>query len=201
VISVGKKPVNDEAAQLPNGEPAGAAMDKKSRLDNSLKVLAGVQEQIRFADTKAAFVFAINTLMFGFAVNSAGAIKKALATNPIPASAWVGLVAVIVFGICAVTAVGMLIYAVMSRFGEMAPRCRIFFGHIASHYGHDFEKYVTELKAMTEDDWLKEVGTQIVETSHIALTKHKTVRTAAQIALVGLAFWVIAVFCSFLLVA
>ncbi|HZZ79994.1 MAG TPA: Pycsar system effector family protein, partial [Gemmataceae bacterium] len=100
----------------------------------------------------------------------------------------------ILFAVCSVGAVGMLIYTVMSRFGEKAPKCRIFFGHIATQYGHDFEKYVTELKGMSEDDWLKEVGTQIVETSHIALTKHKTVRNAAQYTLVGLAFWVVSVF-------
>jgi hypothetical protein len=203
VTGVAKKPENKQPStasgpaqpvQPTNGQPTGEPVEKKSSLDNCLKVLAGVQEQIRFADTKAAFVFAINTLMFGFVVNSVGTLKKALALNPVPASAWVGLVALVVFGICAVVAVGMLIYTVMSRFGEKAPKCRIFFGHIATQYGHDFEKYVTELKAMSEDDWLKEVGTQVVETSHIALTKHKTARTAAQVTIVGLACWVVAVF-------
>lgn len=198
-----KKPANNQPStasgpaqpvQPTTGQPSGGPVEKKSSLDNCLKLLAGVQEQIRFADTKAAFVFAINTLMFGFVVNSVGTLKKALALNPVPASAWVGLVALVVFGICAVLAVGMLIYTVMSRFGEKAPKCRIFFGHIATQYGHDFEKYVTDLKAMSEDDWLKDVGTQVVETSHIALTKHKTVRNAAQVTIVGLACWVVAVF-------
>ncbi len=195
-----KKPASNQTppapapAQPTNGQPKGEPAEKKSSLDNCLKVLAGVQEQIRFADTKAAFVFAINTLMFGFVANSVGTLKKGLAVNPVPAPAWVGLVALVVFGACSVIAVGTLIYTVMSRFGEKAPKCRIFFGHIASQYGHDFEKYVTELKVMSDDDWLKEVGTQIVETSHIALTKHGTVRTAAQITIVGLACWVVAVF-------
>jgi hypothetical protein len=202
VTGVAKKPANNQPStasgtaqpvQPANAQPTGGPAEKKSNLDNCLKVLAGVQEQIRFADAKAAFVFAINTLMFGFAVNSVATLKRALAVNPVPASAWVGLVALILFGVCAVAAVGMLIYTVMSRFGEKAPKCRIFFGHIATQYGHDFEKYVTELKAMSEDDWLKDVGTQVVETSHIALTKHKTVRYAAQLTVVGLVCWVVAV--------
>lgn len=185
------KPANNLTV---SAQPTGEPMEKKSNLDNCLKVLAGVQEQIRFADTKAAFVFAINTLMFGFVANGVGTLKKGLSNDPVPVPAWVGVVALVVFGGCSVIAVGMLIYTVMSRFGEKAPKCRIFFGHIASQYGHDFEKYVTELKGMTEDDWLKEVGTQIVETSHIAFTKHKAVRTAAQITIAGLVCWVLAVF-------
>lgn len=196
-----RKPANNPASPAPTAAPpsvptppGGGSPGQKSSLDNCLKVLSGVQDQIRFADTKAAFVFAINTLMFGFAVNSVGTLKRALAANPVPPSGWVGLVALILFGICAVISVGMLIYTVMSRFGEKAPKCHIFFGHIATQFGNDFEKYVTELKAMSEEDWLKEVGTQIVETSHIALTKHKTVRYAAQATIVGLACWVVAVF-------
>jgi hypothetical protein len=198
LMQVAKKPANNQMSPSPaqptNDQPSGQPAEKKSSLDNCLKVLAGVQEQIRFADAKAAFVFAINTLMFGFVVSSVGTLKKALALNPVLAPAWVGLVTLVLFSVCSVVAVGMLIYTVMSRFGEKAPKCRIFFGHIASQYGHDFEKYVMELKLMSEDDWLKEVGTQIVETSHIALTKHKTVRTASIVTIVGLACWVVAVF-------
>jgi hypothetical protein len=182
------------SAQPTNRHPSDEAGEKNPNLDNCFKVLVGVQEQIRFADTKAAFLFAVNTLMFGFVANGVGVLKKGLTIDPVPPSAWVGLGALVVFGACFGVAVGTLIYAVMSRFGEKAPRCHIFFGHIASQYGHDFEKYVMELRAMSEDDWFKELGTQIVETSHIALTKHKAVRTAAQIAIVGFLFWGVAVF-------
>jgi hypothetical protein len=200
-MGVAKKPASNSTApvQPTVGPTTGASAEEKSSLDNCLKVLAGVQDQIRFADTKAAFVFAINTLMFGFVTNNLGALKKALTLSPVPAPAWVGLVALVIFGLCSVIAVGALVHSVMSRFGETAPKCRIFFGHIASQYGHDFEKYVKELKGMSEDDWLKEVGTQIVETSHIALAKHKTVRAAAQTTIVGLVCWVVAVFCISLL--
>jgi hypothetical protein len=203
VTDVAKKTANNqqktETGQTLAGEPAMAsftneASEKKSNLENCLKVLASIQDQIRFADTKAAFMFGINTLMFGFAISSVGAIKKALAVSPVPASAWVGLVTLIVFGLCSVLAVGMLIYTVMSRFGALAPKSRVFFGHIATSFGKDYAKYVAEVRAMSEEDWLNEVGTQIVETSHIALTKHSTVRNAALITIVGLVSWVIAVF-------
>ena len=195
-----RKPANNQQktdpalAQPANLPSTDEAAENKSNLDNCLKVLASIQDQIRFADTKAAFMFGINTLMFGFVISSVGTLKKALALSPVPASAWVGLVALILFGICAVVAVGMLIFTVMSRFGALAPKSRVFFGHIATGFGKDYGKYVAEVKAMSEEDWLNEVGTQIVETSHIALTKHSTVRNAALISIVGLACWVVAVF-------
>jgi len=52
---------------------------------------------------------------------------------------------------------------------------------------------------MTEDDWIGEVGTQIVETSHIALDKHWLVKMAAIVTIIGFASWVIAVFSASLL--
>ncbi len=173
--------------------------DQRTSLDTCLKLLAGIQEQIRFADTKAAFVLGINTLMFGFLAGSLGTLKKALALATIPAAAWVGLVSLILFGICAVLAVGTLICAVMSRFGKLAPKSRYFFGHIATSYGKDYGKYVAEIKGMTDDNWLDEVGTQIVEISHIALNKHLAVKWAAMISIGGLASWVVALFSTSLL--
>jgi len=173
--------------------------DQRTSLDTCWKVLAGIQEQIRFADTKAAFIFGINTLMFGFLASSIGTLKKVLATGQVPPAAWVGLVSLILFGICAVLAVGTLICAVMSRFGKLAPKSRCFFGHIVTSYGKDYGKYVSEVEMMTDSDWIKEVGTQIVETSHIAQCKHSAVKWAAIVSIVGLASWVVALFSTSLL--
>lgn len=191
-------PAPAQPGQQADQSVSGSGVEKTS-LETCFKVLAGVQEQIRFADAKAAFVFGINTLMFGFMAVNVITLKKSLALTPAPPSAWVGLVGLIVFGICAVLAVGTLIYAVISRFGALAPRSRVFFGHIAETYGKDYAKYVAEVRDMTEDDWLTEVGTQIVETSHIALIKHSAVRVAAIATIVGLASWVVAVFSTSLL--
>jgi hypothetical protein len=76
----------------------------------------------------------------------------------------------------------------------LAPKSKCFFGHIATSYGKDYAKYVAEVRAMTDDDWLGEVGTQIVETSHIAHDKHRAVRIAAIATIVGLASWVVILF-------
>lgn len=182
-----------------NGQTGSDDPTRKTNLDTCMKVLAGIREQIRFADTKAAFLFGINTLMFGFLAVSTSTLKKAMALQMVPPSAWVALVSLIVFGLCAVLAVGTLIYTVMSRFGKLAPNSRCFFGHIATTYRKDYAKYVAELKAITEDEWLTEVGTQIVETSHIALDKHSAIKMAAIFTIVGFVGWVIAVFSTSLL--
>ncbi len=52
---------------------------------------------------------------------------------------------------------------------------------------------------MTEDDWLEEIGTQIVETSHIANYKHSKVATAAKFTLAALLAWVVTVTFSMML--
>jgi hypothetical protein len=46
---------------------------------------------------------------------------------------------------------------------------------------------------MTDEDWVEELGTQIVEVSHIALTKQQLVRRAAWFTIIGSGFWLVSV--------
>jgi hypothetical protein len=147
-------------------------------LENCRAVLSSNQDQIRFADAKAAFIFAINTLMFGFVSFMLTAFKKALGDRPIPVQTWVGLLGLVVFGGCAIAAVWWLIRTVMSRFGEQAPKTKVYFGHIASVYGKDYGKYTNDVREMSNDDWISDVTTQIVETAGIAAEKHRAVKVA-----------------------
>src|SRR3954468_23062691 len=96
----------------------GAAPEPSANLDACFKVLAATQEQVRFADNKAAFLFGINTLLFGFVAGTVGVLKKAMTDGPVPPAAWVSLVALIGFVIVAAVAALILIGVVMSRFGE-----------------------------------------------------------------------------------
>src|SRR4051812_36453531 len=137
-----------------------AAHEETTGLDTCFKVLSGIQDQIRFADAKAAFMLGVNTLMFGFVTCTISTLKRHLAADPVPVAAWFSLGAMIAYSICAIVAVGFLIYAVMSRFGKLAPKSRVFFGHIALQFGKDYGKYVTEIRAMSNQDWVNEVGTQ-----------------------------------------
>ena len=44
-------------------------------LDTYFKILGGVQDQTRFADSKAVFVAALNTLLFGFMARNFESLK------------------------------------------------------------------------------------------------------------------------------
>jgi hypothetical protein len=168
-------------------------------VENAFRVLSGIQDQIRFADAKAAFIFAINTLMCGFVARTGDALQRGLGSQHVSRWAIVSLVALIVFALAALVAIGCLMFAVFPRLGEKAPQCRVFFGHIVKEYGRDYGKYTANLKGMLPDDWLEEVGGQIVETSNIAEKKHRSVGYAVQATMVGLAAWVVAVFSSMLI--
>lgn len=181
------------------GSGGNNAADSTVNLDACFKVLTATQDQIRFADTKAAFLFAINTLLFGFVAGTIGILKTALRSDSVSPAAVVSLIALIGFVVLAAVAVVTLITVVMSRFGELAPTSRVFFGHIIKQYGKDYGKYVGDVTKMTQQEWTGEVATQIVEVSHIALTKHQLVRRAAWCTIIGLGFWLVAVFSSSLI--
>jgi hypothetical protein len=88
--------------------------------------------------------------------------------------------------------VTMVILAVVSRFGQLVPQSKIFFGHIIGTYGKDYRKYTTDILAMRDADWIKDVSAQIVEVSQIALTKHRLVRRGAQFTFLAFMLWVLA---------
>lgn len=157
-----------------------SADEPKSNLDTYFRILSGVQDQIRFADSKAAFMAALNALLFGFVTNHLDKIRSANGAVRILA------------GFYALAALGSLICviaAVVSRFGELAPQCKVFFGHITKQYGKDYEKYWRETKDLGDLDWAKEVAYQVVEVCHIARKKHQLVRCGAICTLVAIVLW------------
>lgn len=164
--------------------------------DTCFGILSATQDQIRFADTKAAFLFGVNTLMFGFLATTIGGLKESLSQHGATPAAVVAVISLVAFGIAASGAVVILITVTMSRFGELAPRSRAYFGHIARHYGKDYAKYVAEVKEMSEEVWTEELGTQIVEVSHIALAKHKWVWRAGSATVVSFGCWLVCVVAS-----
>ena len=161
-------------------------------LSTYFAILNGIQEQIRFADSKAAFLSALNALMFAFLSN--GIYRLNAASNSQGAAFRIAALLMVLYVLAAAFSVGLVVLSVMSRFGELAPKSKVYFGHIIQHYGKDYSKYVAEMKAMNNDSWATEIGTQIVEVSHIAVTKHNLLRTAAMLSLVAFVLWVAALF-------
>jgi hypothetical protein len=164
----------------------------KQNLDMYLATLIGIQEQIRFADTKAGFIAALNTLPFGFIISSLDKFTALRGhTTKERLICGILLVFLIPYTLATLTSICLVIYTVMSRFGAAGPMCKIFFGHIAQDYGKDHGRYVDELSQMTQAQWAAEIGTQIVEVSHIALAKHKLVRWAAFTTLMAFILWIL----------
>ena len=157
-----------------------------------LEILDDIQEQIRFADSKAGFIAAFNVLLFGFVANHMDKLRtlwggKGLGTGVL-------VFALLMVGIYVTSMVitfGLVVSCVVSRFGGRAPQSRVFFAHIAAQYGKNHKRYAQDIGAMTNADWVEELGSQVVEVSRLAIIKHKYVRWAACCTLVSVLLWII----------
>lgn len=169
-----------------------------SNLPMAGTILSGIQEQIRFADSKAGFIAALNAVLFGFIGRNFDKLISATSTGSgHPALLAAAGISLGLYVVAMLASVVLVVMVVMSRFGELAPQSKVFFGHIARQYGKDYAKYVKDTVDLSDSDWFEQFGGQIVETSHIALTKHKWVCRAAACMLAALAFWAI----SFVVIA
>ncbi|MFA9476965.1 Pycsar system effector family protein [Phycisphaerales bacterium AB-hyl4] len=169
--------------------PVDAADQPESslKLETLLAVHQNVQEQIRFADTKAGFIAGINVLLVGFLAPHLDRLVGIDSTSVV--AICVSSMLLTAYGMASVVSFGCVIACVVSRFGQDAPHCRIFCGHITATYGKDHGKYFEDVRTMSGDDWLRDVSDQIVENSSIASAKHGLVRWAAFSTAVALACW------------
>jgi hypothetical protein len=169
--------------------PVQAAITNEPNLEMISSTLKGVQEQIRFADAKASFIAAMNVLLFGFIASQADRLSS------VPNTArhvwfWFALVFLILYAVAAFFSVGHVIYAVMPRFGELAPQCKTHFAHVLRNYGKDHGRYCTDVKAMTNCDWANDLASQVVEVCHIADIKHRLIRKASIWTIISLLLWI-----------
>jgi hypothetical protein len=160
----------------------------KPNLEMLKTVWAGVQDQVKFADSKAGFVAAFHALLFGFMITHADKLVKVVPADRNVAF-YVSTILCVLYGTLTVLAVFLLISAVISRFGELAPQSKSFFGHITRQHGKDYTKYCRAVSEMSDEDWCEDISGQIVEVSHIAATKHRLVRTAAQATAMAFLLW------------
>ncbi len=166
------------------------------------KVYAGIQEQVRFADTKAGFVAAFNAILVGFIATDLSTIKDIYrATHDLQACIWL-VVLSFTTGVPTAISIAYLIWAVRPRLGQNTHKSRIFFGHIARDYHLDGVRYRDEARAMKQEDWADDYGYQIVEVANIAQAKHSNVRASMNwsfgafvaLVLISLAIHIISVF-------
>lgn len=160
-------------------------------VDWYFSILNAIQEQIRFADSKAGFIAALNTAEFGFLILAYDDIEL------IYFKIFDIYVILVLFALSVIFMGLSIIFVSMtvaSRLGKNAPTGKIFFGHIASNCGNDYYKYYRETINYKDRDWIQEIGTQIVEVSHIALSKHRLIKRSVKCTILSLFCWIFALF-------
>jgi hypothetical protein len=165
-------------------EPEGA------RLQSCFHLVGRVEDQLRFADSKAAFLATIHTLLVGPLVYNLAILRNAL-WQWAPISRGVLLLLVAVYGGLFLASMALVALTVLPRFGpgSRPAASRMFFGQIAREFGHDPASFVTALSTMSTRDWLDELGVYIVDASKIAAEKHKFVRRATVLTVASVVAW------------
>jgi hypothetical protein len=171
-------------------EETKAKSDKKPNLEMLSKTLEGVQEQIRFADSKAAFVALFHTVLFGFVATQVDALSKVDGGDRTCAF-WLGIILLLVYMGTAGVAVVFAVLCVVPNLGEAVPPCKIHFGHIFSAYGFDHQRYCREIGELDDCAWANDIGSQIVVNSGIATRKHKRAKVAALWTIAAVLLWVV----------
>ena len=157
-------------------------------VDTLLEVLGSVQEQVRFADGKAALIAAFHVALFGFMAAQADAIRALAA----PERDLAFIFRVVLFAAYGVSTVVAFIYAVrcvIPRVGESAPRCVFHATHVAKTYQRNYNQYCDDVAKMDEAAWTNQIGSQIVENCNIADEKYRLVKWAARWTVVAVALW------------
>jgi len=182
----------------PTGSPATPVKSQEqTNLDTAFKILDGIQDQIRFADAKAGFIVALIAVLFGFTAGNVADVKAIINYG---GACWQKLLIcgpLVLYAACSLAAVVTSVRVVRSRFGGKAPQSKVFFLHIIGSYGWDYARYAADMKATATEDWIQQVGTQVLEVSHIASAKHTRFRLSCDFAIAAVILWFV-VFCEIL---
>ncbi len=158
-----------------------------------LELLDDIQEQLRFADSKAGFISVLNVFLMGFVANHFDKVK-ALYDRGHGLHGYLIAIALVMSGIYLLTTVAsflLIVSSVMSRFSGRGTQSRVFFGQIATRYD-DGEHYAEAIQQMSDADWVRELGNQIAAVSRLALIKHKRIRWATMTTLASVLLWLVA---------
>ncbi|MFO0953806.1 MAG: DUF5706 domain-containing protein [Isosphaeraceae bacterium] len=170
--------------------PASAPEADATRLQSCFHLVGRVEDQLKFADSKAAFLATIHTLLVGPLVYNLAILRTAIWQWTL-ASRFVVLLLTVIYGGLFLASMALVALTVLPRFGRKGPRAasRMFFGQIAQEFGHDPRSFVTALASMTTNDWLEELGVYVVDASKIAAEKHRFVRRATVLTVASVVAW------------
>jgi hypothetical protein len=163
------------------------------QLEACYTVMARVDEQLRFADSKVGFVASLHAFLIGPLASNVAAIRGVIEQWSLGARVLLWVVAGIYTGLFLVS-MTIVTMTVLPRYRKTSKRpSKAFFGRIAKEFGHAPDLYIAELRRMSDKDWLAEVGQYIVDVSNIAATKHKLARWATLVTVPTVLFWLLLV--------
>jgi Family of unknown function (DUF5706) len=158
-------------------------------LSSYFALVGQVEDQVRFADSKAAFLATIHTLLVGPIVYNVVLIRSAIHTwDDASRAVLLGLGGS--YALTFLAGMGFLALAVLPRFKRRGrPASQLFFGRIAREFGEEPDRFVARLAEMSDREWVDELGVYVVDASRIAAAKHRYVRRATLLTVASVVAW------------
>ncbi len=172
---------------------------ESAELRSCFQLLGRVEDQIRFADSKAGFLATLHAFLISPLIYNVGEIRKAFRqwdTTSLDLLIVIGGVYVLLY-LISMGMIGMTVLPRIRRGKQARQPSRIFFGRIAREFGDDPRRFVALISAMSEKDWLDEIAVYIVDASTIATVKHRYVRWATLFSVPTVFFWILTVLVLF----
>ncbi len=145
--------------------------DLKAKTENLWKTYEAINELVRFADTKATAILAVNGVIAGFYFSNIGTLQAILLQKPTTLAPLL-----MVAGFLLISS-GFSAYCIVPRLKVNKSKCLVLFCDIADFSSADeYEKAIQN--EMTDDKVEKYLVDQIWATSKIATTKYSAVTTS-----------------------
>ena len=160
------------------------------KVEQLLRILDGIQNQIRFLDTKAQIVLGIDGVLAGFVGLHTKTIALAISDKCL---SWpnIGLeMFYAAYLIALVLSLFWALKAVYPRTEVKQPKSRIFFIHIAKEYQEDYKKISTDLSNMSNEELSEDVSKQILANSRVGLEKYESFKKAVVSMAISVFCWV-----------
>jgi Family of unknown function (DUF5706) len=154
--------------------------------------LNGIQDQIRFADTKGGFLATVNALFGGLLASRADRLA-AIPPDHRHLAFWVAVVMLLIYCVCTCMSICQVIFSVMPRLRKSDWPGRTHFADIVQRFNGDQQRYRDEVKQLSPTEWADEISAQIVNVSRIAVKKHRFIHRAAVWTMCSFVLWVFAI--------
>ncbi len=160
------------------------------KIERLAGVLQGVQDQIRFCDTKAQVILGLNGILAGFLATRASELASTIAGESRHVIA-VGLfLSVALYLVFLVSSFAFGVRVVLPRLDVSQPDSCVFFSHIAAQHKNNYEKIAKELPGLSDEDLAADMAKQILANSHVCVRKHQSLRNSWVLTTLSAACWV-----------